>query len=443
MWGMAKTLSDSPLTTRAARKRLEPGLYWRAVDAEIHLGYRKGKRVGAWLVRWRTGAGYRQAPLGTPDDEVDVGTLDYNAAVRAARLHVAAAREEQKSILDGPVQTVTLAIRDYIVERDARDSRRTGRETRSDAARRLEKYVIGRQAIGVRPAIAADPLASVPLHRLKEADLIGWLDRLPSNLKETAVRRLANDLKAALNRAGQRHKSKLPITFPNVVKSALKANVIDEDEAVPLARDNQILNDREIREVLNASRNVDAEGNWDGDLYRLIVVMAATGARFSQIARLRVGNVQREMGRLMMPKSRKGKGGKIGEIPVPIGKDVLDVLLPVIEGRAGDDWLLERWRHEQQPGDVRWRRVSRGPWQMPGEIVRPWAIIRRQVGKPDAIPYGLRHSSIVRGIRANLPLRLVAAIHDTSVVMIERHYARYIADGLDEMAMRAVVPLVT
>lgn len=53
----------------------------------------------------------------------------------------------------------------------------------------------------------------------------------------------------------------------------------------------------------------------------------------------------------------------------------------------------------------------------------------------------LRHSSIVRGIRMGLPIRLVAALHDTSVVMIERHYSRWITEGLDELSARAVVPL--
>lgn len=33
-------------------------------------------------------------------------------------------------------------------------------------------------------------------------------------------------------------------------------------------------------------------------------------------------------------------------------------------------------------------------------------------------------------------------MHDTSVQMIERHYARYIVDGLEEMTARAVIPLV-
>jgi hypothetical protein len=40
-----------------------------------------------------------------------------------------------------------------------------------------------------------------------------------------------------------------------------------------------------------------------------------------------------------------------------------------------------------------------------------------------------------------LPVRLVAALHDTSIVQIERHYAAFITDALDELAARAVVPL--
>lgn len=61
---------------------------------------------------------------------------------------------------------------------------------------------------------------------------------------------------------------------------------------------------------------------------------------------------------------------------------------------------------------------------------RPWAAIRARSGLATVIPYALRHSSIVRGILSNLPARLVAALHDTSVAMIERHYGQFIADEL-------------
>jgi hypothetical protein len=43
---VAKTLKETPITTRNARARLPAGLHWRGIDPETHLGYRKGKRGG-------------------------------------------------------------------------------------------------------------------------------------------------------------------------------------------------------------------------------------------------------------------------------------------------------------------------------------------------------------------------------------------------------------
>jgi hypothetical protein len=57
-------------------------------------------------------------------------------------------------------------------------------------------------------------------------------------------------------------------------------------------------------------------------------------------------------------------------------------------------------------------------------MTRDWRVVMADAGLVGVIPYALRHSSIVRGIRANLPIRLIAALHDTSVTMIERHYSR-------------------
>jgi hypothetical protein len=75
-------------------------------------------------------------------------------------------------------------------------------------------------------------------------------------------------------------------------------------------------------------------------------------------------------------------------------------------------------------------------------MTRSWKCVVAAAGIEGTIPYALRHTSIVRGIRAGLPIRLVAAIHDTSVTMIERHYSRWITEGLEELAARAVVPLL-
>lgn len=439
---MAKTLQESPVTTRNARAALAPGVHWRRIDPDTHLGYRKGKRAGVWLVRWRAGAGYRQAPLGSADDALKAGTLSFEAALKAARDHVEKARADAAAEAAGPIVTVRAAVETYIATRDARDSRRAGRTKRSDAASRLSRHVIGKPASGQRKAVTAAPIADIALHKLTEKDLMRWRDGLPDELKATTTRRLINDFKAALNAAYAADRERLPPTLPGVVKHALRS-LAHDDDAEPVARDNQILSDAEIAGILRAAREIDAEDHWDGDLFRMVVVLAATGARFSQVARLKVRDFQAKEGRLLVPVSRKGRGGaKAHFVTVPIGNDVVAELAPIAARRPKDAPLLERWRHVQAPGGVEWSKDRRAAWQSASEIVRPWQAIRERAGLPEAVAYSLRHSSIVRAIRANLPLRLIAGTHDTSTTMIERHYAKWITTGLEEMIRGAIVPLV-
>ena len=56
--------------------------------------------------------------------------------------------------------------------------------------------------------------------------------------------------------------------------------------------------------------------------------------------------------------------------------------------------------------------------------------------------YALRHSSIVRQLLAGVPVRIVAAGHDTSVAMIERNYSRYITDHADALVRGAMLDLM-
>jgi Site-specific recombinase XerD len=440
---MAKTLTEATLTTRNARSNLAVGVHWRGIDPDVHLGYRKGKRGGVWLVRWRNGVGYRQERLGTADDEMREDTLDFNAAVKAARASVEAARIEARATADGPKLTVRYAVEAYVAERDARESKRKARPVRSDAGHRLERYVVGKEGKGKRAAIIPAPLADIVLHELSEEALLDWRASLPEALKTSSKQRLINDLKAALNGTYAAQRRRLPATFPSTIKHGLGASVLQSEEAEQVARDNQILSDAKIAEVLAAARDIDEIEGREGDLYRLIVVMAATGARFSQVIRLRVMDVQLEGNRLLMPASRKGRGAKQAMTPIPVGADVLNALRPILSHLGREEILLQRWLQQQIKGSIRWERKGRGPWQVPAEIVRSWSKIRK-AARLDAnvVPYALRHSSIVRGIRSGLPIRLVAALHDTSVAMIERHYGRWIADGLEDLAAKAVVQLI-
>lgn len=438
---MAKTLAEGRITTRQQRKKLAPGEHWRSIDPDVHLGYRKGKRGGKWVVRWYLGdQEYQQKTFATADDELREGTLDFNAAVRTARALVEAARRDARAVAEGPLLTVRHAIELYTAARDARESGRKGREIRSDSFYRLRRHVVGAPQQGKRKKMPAAPLADVPLHELSEANLLDWRAALPDHLKASTKRRLATDLKAALNGTYAANRNRLPSTLPETIKHGLRA-IEEADEGVSVARENQILTDLQVARLIRAARETDAEQGWNGDLLRLVWVLAATGARYSQVTRMRVGDVQEKAGHLVIPVSRKGRGVKNGSIPFPVDADLLVALMPALTGRPKDAILLERWQSKRVAGSIRWERADRGPWQTPSQLSRPWAAIRQRAGMPNVIPYALRHSSIVRYLRDNQPTQLVAKLHDTSLAMIERHYARYIADGLHELAARSVFRL--
>ena len=235
--------------------------------------------------------------------------------------------------------------------------------------------------------------------------------------------------------AAKMHRTKLPADFAARVRAGLSIPA----HSMPVARDGAALSDADVRRIVAAARRVDERDGWEGDLLRLIAALAATGSRFSQISRCQVADLQAK--RLMVPASRKGRsGGKPARIAVPIGEDVLALLRPAAAGRPLGAPLFERWWHQMR-GDTR-QRVRRGPWTLAARLQRPWAKILAEAGLPNStVPYALRHRSICRMLRQGLPVRLVAAVHDSSREMLERHYSGAIATLLEGVVAGAVIPL--
>lgn len=151
---------------------------------------------------------------------------------------------------------------------------------------------------------------------------------------------------------------------------------------------------------------------------RLVMMLAATGVRLSQVARIRVGGVDQAAGRTWVPPSAKGRAIKPRPpIPVPVAGDVLARLEPVLSGRQPDDLLLVR--------------LDGNGWQAAWEARSAWLRALRAAGLPYRPPYALRHSSIVRQLRGGVPIRFAAAVHDTSVRMVEAHYSAFITTEIE------------
>jgi len=128
----------------------------------------------------------------------------------------------------------------------------------------------------------------------------------------------------------------------------------------------------------------------------LVEVAVVTGARISQLARLEVGDLQgdRSDPRLMMPSARKGRSRKrIERRPVPIPTNLAMVLKQAGAGRPSEAPLLtkpsgELWRHSDH----------RHPFER--------AVTRAGLDPAEVTIYALRHSSIVRQLLANTPIRV-------------------------------------
>ncbi|KQP60102.1 integrase [Methylobacterium sp. Leaf111] len=417
----------STIDSAAKRAKLLPNKnpYWQGVSGGrggVSLGYRRSARgPGSWVAKIVLDGKRVEERLGAADDAgAESESISFPAAVTAslawARAQIARIGSEGQEAGAATAPTVRTAVEAYIADRAKRQSKGD-----IGTAGRLRKHVL-----------ADERFAALEMSKLTARAIQAWRERFTKDYAQTSVNRLLNDLRAALNAAIDANRQAIPATVAAEVRSGTKALSADAN-----AR-KQVLPDAAIRKLIEAAFDIDSTG----DFGRLILVMAATGARFSQVERLTVSDVQAARCRIMVPPSRKGRAAKKPTpIAVPVGADVIDRLQPVISNRRGDEPLLLRWI-SKQVGPVEWERVERRPWGSSFVPARQWAKARDVAGLPaDTVMLCLRHSSIVRALSVNVPVRLVAALHDTSVGMIEQHYSAYIVDATEELARRAVTPL--
>src|SRR5262245_61220846 len=133
---MPRPVKDAKLDSRTARARLEPSgkPHWRALDHELHLGYRKGAQSGRWVRRSYLGdQRYEVETIGTADDNAvadGCAILDWRQAQQRAReRHGTLLRRLHGVEPPAAPQTVRAALADYLAWFEAH--RRSVVDTRS------------------------------------------------------------------------------------------------------------------------------------------------------------------------------------------------------------------------------------------------------------------------------------------------------------------------
>ncbi len=392
---MAQHVRAPKLETRTARLKrpIRPKPYFHKIERGLHLGYRRNKTSGTWIVRVTSNKQDWTDAIGTADDIEGVpNTLTFIQAQDEARKRAKIGPAYDASTVGGAIDAYEAALK----------------ERGGDPAnvKRLRYHLPpGHDLLGKTVGL------------LTTQDLSAFRTSLLGKMETVTVNRNCTVLRAALNHAADHSDGR--ITNRDAWTVGLKAI-----ECLTNEPRNVILDEPAIRAIIAQCYALKDVGEAFG-LY--IETLAVTGTRTSQADRLNGDDV--EMGskpKLMMPSSRKGKKKQIRfRVPIPDG------LAQRLSGKTGPLFL--------RPDGEGWTDWDRR---------RLFAKAVKAAGLDPAVvtPYALRHSSIVRMLLATNPTispRVIAALHDTSIKMIEQTYSRYILDHSDDLARSAMLDTTT
>jgi len=396
---MARKVRHSALESRSARLKLQVRrrpYSGPSLARGVALLYRRNKTNGTWVLKASDGHGaYWTKAFALADDyEGSDGknVLTFYQAQDAAKK---LARGDDGSADTAPI-TVDGALTAYKTDLEARNANPYNAE---------------------HPRLhLTSGLLSKPVALLTAAELKKWRDGLLGSMAPATINRLTRCICAALELARQ-HDERI------ANRQAWEVGLAALPDAQQVR--NVIISDDKVRAFVATAYAHEAKFGL------LVDTLAVTGARPSQASRLRVEDLRHHPVRptLLMPKSAKGGGRNRSQkrherYSVPITLQLAAALKEAARGRASDAPLLVQsdgtpWG--DNPGQRYHRDVDK-------------VVTAIGLDPAEVTVYCLRHSSIVRMLLKNIPIRLVASLHNTSVAMIERNYSRHITEHSDDHA---------
>jgi integrase len=411
---MPRSVRDAKVDSRAAREKLKPRgkPYFRLIDRNFHLGYRKLKgQPGRWVVRFYIGEqSYETETIATADDFSTANGVDV--------LNWQQAQEEARRLRDTRVQaatgrgpfTVENAIKLYVAALEAE-----GRKT-ADTERRASAMIL--------PSLGSEVVAALTTEKLRD-----WLTKLaaaPPRVRtakgETQRYRKATD--GDHDEAVRRRRSTANRHFA-ILRAALthawRERRVPSDEAwrrvksfknVAAARA-RYLTVAEGKRLINACA---------GEFRQLVQAALQTGARYSELAQLKAGDFNPDAGTLAIRRSKTGKARH-----VVLTEEGAAFFAELCAGRRGGDLLLRQSNGE--------------PWGPSNQTVPLTKACHRAGIAPAVNFHALRHTWASLAVMAGAPLHVVGKnLGHADTRMVERHYGHlapsYIADEVRKAAPR-------
>ena len=394
---MARKVRNSVLETRSNRLKLpvaKKPVFVR-IGPGLSLGYRRNQTAGTWVLRIANGhGGSRTAAIGFADDHDDANGqrfLDFWQAQEQAKI---AARRQAGAPGAEPL-TVCLAAETYLDWLTAKNPR-----TAADTRGRLNRHFLPHFGEG-------------RITRLTKTMLDKWLASMvaksddPEDVRRSkdTANRVLSMVKALLN-----HAMRDP------------SNGLTDDSAWRFVKPfHGVSKPRDIRYTDEEVRRlVDSAGN--AALANLITGAYLTGARYGELAEARLSHFDART------KTLRVNVGKTGTRTIILQTSATNFFKKLTNRRSPEDFLFVR-----SDGN-RWKRSDQ---------TRPIKDALKKAGlTPNGSLYALRHTYVSHAIEGSVPLNIIADNCGTSVRMIEKTYAKILAEKRRNFIERGAPSLI-
>lgn len=372
------------IETITKRRKLKPRKtpYWDKIAVGKFIGFYKGDDNGTWHARTLINGKRYFHPIGGDIDS------DYEEKLKDAQSWFEEMKKVEKP--ESAKHTIKTVVEDYIAYLEVE---KPNKDTAYRTRLQLEKHL-------------TPTLGSILLKDLTTARFRKWRDSMvkgpkhkdvinePDELVQAEIIRRSKD---SANRVLSMAKAAFNLAFKEgAVPSDVAWKRVSSFKDVGANRE-LFLTPKQVKDLLNKT---------EGGLHNLIQAGIYTGARAGELTALLVRDFDPKEGTLHID-------GKTGKRITYLSKTAITFFKEQSEGKKNNEYIFTEDNGE--------------PWKV-DNYQRPFKAAVKAAKLPiETVFYSLRHYHVSKALKANIPPQIVAENCGTSIRMLEKHYAKFMA----------------